>query len=57
MKKTVSRKRGLILIKHKTFFSYDTEIKRIIMGRLIKDFNKKDYPPKIEKNLFCNKKD
>ena len=56
MKKTVTRKRGLILIKNKNFFSYDTEIKRIIMGRLIKDFNKKDYPPRSKKISFVIKK-
>ena len=56
MKKTVSRKRGLILIKHKTFLSYNTEIKRIIMGRLIRDLNKKDYPPKSKKISFVIKK-
>ena len=56
IKKTVTRKRGLTLINHKIFFSYNTEIKRIILGRLIMDVNKKDYPPRSKKISFVIKK-
>ena len=56
IKKTVTRKRGLILIEYKSFFSFNTEIKRIFLGRLIMDVNKKDYPPRSKKISFVIKK-
>ena len=56
IKKIVIRKRGLILLKHKIFFSYNSEIQRIIMGKLIQDINKKDYPPRSKKVSLIIKK-
>ncbi len=56
MKIIVTRKRGLISIRHKNFYSYNSEIQRIIMGRLIKEVNKKDYPPRSKKITFVIKK-
>ena len=56
MKFIAKKEKGKILIRHKDFFILDTEVKRIVLGNLIKDINEHNYPPRSKKIYLVIKK-